>query len=102
MYYKDMTSRLRYKTQFFLVQVVFIKLNMVCTSCNDLHQNELGFFSLLSLGSSRGAISEFTLMTVAQSIEQRRAKSQVGGTNRIPLSRENGFTTDYIAPFFIR
>ena len=49
-----------------------------------------------------GAISEFTLMTVAQSIEQRRAKSQVGGTNRIPLSRENGFTTDYIALFFIK
>ena len=41
-------------------------------------------------------------MTVAQSIEQRRAKSQVGGTNRIPLSRENGFTTDYIALFFIK
>ena len=48
-----------------------------------------------------GAISEFTLMTVAQSIEQRRAKSQVGGTNRSPLSRENGFTTDYIALFYM-
>ena len=48
-----------------------------------------------------GAISEYTFMTVAQNIEQGLLKSQVGGTNRSPLSRENGFTTDYIAPSYM-
>ena len=103
MYYKDMADKLQNTTLFFRVQDYrSLKILIVVVHSHaSLHPKEQGFFSLLSLGSSRGAISEYTFMTVAQSIEQGLLKSQVGGTNRSPLSRENGFTTDYIALFYM-